>query len=139
MGARKELKEFLLKYPEITSYKFFHEVKMEIWKDGKDEREVRYKKGREKSVATKARKIARGEVFKQTIKVGDVVKMEGTNDILGVREVMETDEGGVTCRKIIKHVRTTDKERKVTFHRDSYITTHGWNKINRLLNIKIQD
>jgi len=86
----------------------------------------------------KERKEKRGEEFKKILKVGDVIKVEGTRDGNGYREVLNTNDYQVSCRKLVKKLRTKSErmlgvpETYITFKRDNYITTHLFDKIQKI-------
>lgn len=72
-----------------------------------------------------ARETKNAEKFSKKVKPGMIIKVKGTNDRKGYRLVMETDDFGVTCRKLSFQRKKWKKEK--------YITSHMWNKIKEIL------
>lgn len=99
-----------------------------------DEISIRkYESSKKSYKKNKLKNIIAGEKFKKTVKVGMLLKMRGTRDREGLREVLEINDDGLVCRKIICHLfhKTTSCEK--TYKRDTYITSHQWDKIIKIL------
>ena len=77
-----------------------------------------------------------GELMKNTVVVGDIVKCRGTNDRTGFREVLEVDDYGIQARKLVQRGRQRDpndpNKIKLMLERDGYITSHSWDKVARI-------
>jgi hypothetical protein len=74
----------------------------------------------------------RGETMKDLVKPGMIVKCNGTNDRVGLREVLEVNEFGIIARKIVKRIKWDLKKEdpnRIYYERDSYITNHRWDKV----------
>ena len=121
--------------------KLLDDVQREMWEEGKEERDGLDSERREQYQRKKEEKRLRGEEFKKTIKVGDIVKVEGTSDRVGIREVMETDDWCITARKIQKSRKYNQELEtwETVYKYDSYITQHQWNKIEKKLELKITE
>jgi hypothetical protein len=89
----------------------------------------KYIENRKKYKAQKKSDIERGEKFKKQIKPGMLIRVKGTRDGIGLRVVMEVNESEVTCRKVsirrIENIKTIVGEK--------YITTHGWDKVVKII------
>ena len=102
-------------------------------------RDLDYEKTKEQSRKNKEaylrqveKRRAIGELMKQTVKVGDVVKCHGTNDGQGIREVMAVNEHGIEARKLERRMDRTTKPRRFFFIRAGYITQHSWDKVAKI-------
>lgn len=106
----------------------------QIWNEIRELDRVRdeqqYELNKKKYEEEKKRKQIRGEQMKKIVKPGMFVQCEGTRDGLGLREVLEVGEHRITARKI---TRSWNKNSGKKWARDTYITTHEWNKIVRIV------
>ncbi|MBW3020184.1 hypothetical protein KY334_02730 [Candidatus Woesearchaeota archaeon] len=129
-------REQIIEYLYNLSHKDRHKLISLIDKKAKekDEREFeedrleRHRKSlenRKKYELLKEQKIKKGESLKEIVKVGDIIKCEGTKDGHGMREVISKNVFGVECRKL--------KKFRGSWKRDSYITNHGWEKVVKIL------
>jgi len=79
----------------------------------------------------------RGLKMKKNVKPGMFVKCEGTKDRVGIREVLEVNDVEITARKISRNIQITKDANipnKYIYVRDSYITTHLWDKVVKIIN-----
>lgn len=129
---KEVIKELMRKHGAYAVRKACREASDEIWQEEKPKREAEYKKGRERAARAKERRIAKGEEFKELVKVGMVVKMRGTRDRNGYREVLKVSDSGLELRKL-SSIRVKDRNHprwgKSVLQREMYITTQGWDKV----------
>lgn len=137
---RNEIKDLLRKSGlkatwDLVSFveKIAREVGEETHAEYQKESKEKYLKGKEARDHAKQKQIEEGERFKQIVKPGMIVKCRGTRDRYGIREVLEVSALGITARKIECRWNGGNP----TYKKDSYITTHGWDKVKEILDIKI--
>ncbi len=75
-----------------------------------------------------------GELMKNSVVPGDIVKCRGTNDRMGFREVLECNEDGIKARKLVKDRVKIKGQIKWVLVRGDYITNHYWNKVAKIYN-----
>lgn len=130
---------YIAKLSYAEREKIYNEVRVKVSKAG-----TRKRKDAKKTRQTqKEIDSIRGQELRKSIEVGTIIKCKGTKDKTGIREVLEIASEGVIARKI-KVVKTTHKMKELglwgtttSYERDNYITRHQWNKIVKILNIKI--
>jgi len=103
----------------------------------------KYAKNRESYRRQRKQHEALGELMKITVVPGDIVKCRGTNDGQGIREVIECTQSGISAHKIERRVDYKNKDAKgkprIYFVRAPYLTTHGWEKVAKILDIEIHE
>ena len=110
------------------------EIDTEIWQSGESDREAKRLKNKLVYNEQKKKKEDRGEMFKKLLKEGDIVKMEGTKDRLGLRLVESFNSGSITCRKLTTTRKRMGNEVVTFIVKDRYVTEHYWNKLVRIYN-----
>jgi hypothetical protein len=100
-------------------------ISNELYAEGATLRQVTYKKNKASYQKTKDRKEARGERYKTLVLPGDVIEVEGASGKW--REVLKVTGWQVECRKL-----KWNNGGKF-FVRDSYFTSHMFNKIKRIV------
>lgn len=89
----------------------------------------------------KEKKRLRGIEIKKKVKPGMFVKCEGTKDGFGIREVLSIDDNGITARMISRKIHIisdVNVPNEYYWFRDSYITTHQWNKVVKIIKVKLR-
>ena len=97
-----------------------------------------FQKNQENYIKQKVANNIRGEKMKKKVKVGMFVKCRGTKDGIGLREVLEVDDYGIQTRKITKKIRwhlPKGDPKLYYWIRDSYITSHGWDKVKTIIDV----
>lgn len=129
------------KYDEYSLINAVRQVHRKLWQINEPQRELERLERKERYEKQKQVKYDRGQEFKKIVKPGDVVRVEGTKDNIGAREVIETSERGITARKLKKSFNkipsTELRKGDRIWVRDVYMTTHQWDKVAEILDIKI--
>lgn len=137
----KILFELAEKYDKYSLTNGIRNVYRKIWELGASDRERERLERKKRYEEQRKAKYERGQKLKDVIKPGDIVKVEGTKDNVGVREVLETDNYRIIARKLKRGINkvSTNELRKGDriWVRDTYITTHQWDKVVKKLDIKI--
>jgi hypothetical protein len=89
---------------------------------------TKYDKGRKYRESQTLKQEEAGELFKKIVKPGDIIRVRGTKDGVGLREVLETNKHEVVCRKL------SNPFRSAKLKREKYLTTHYWSKIKSIEN-----
>lgn len=87
---------------------------------------TKYEKGVEQRKEQKKRQEEEGQKLLGRLQEGMIVKVRGTKDGRGIREVLEWNEYGITARKI-------DWNHRYGYFKDTYITTHMSSKLVKIL------
>ena len=119
--TREEVKTYLKSLPNVARRTLYDEVSAEDFRERVEERRRKADENRAKYQTQKEKYYQHGQYMRGQVKPGDVVKVRGTKDGVGVREVLEVDSQGITARKL--------KKFRGEWTRDSYITTHNWDKV----------
>lgn len=101
--------------------------KLDVFHSQAKERLDKYDKNRERYRQSVIKKNLRGEKFKEILKPGMIIKVEGTKDRTGYREILRLDDYRIECRKLLY------SRKRSAFIRESYITTHMYSKVSKII------
>jgi hypothetical protein len=106
--------------------KFFDTMDRALYETDLERDRDKYQKNQERRKRQLEKQNQVGDEMKELVKPGDIVICRGTKDGIGLREVLEVDDYRITARKILL--------RRNGYFRDTYITTHEWNKVREIRN-----
>ena len=131
--TKEQVYEYFKNMESWERERFVRQMNDDMYEDDSAKRKEQYLKNKERRQKQIEKQRQQGEEFKKIVKPGDIVVCRGTKDGLGLREVLEVRNGGITARKISRSMRGY-------WYRDSYITEHYWEKIREIRNdIVVQD
>lgn len=123
----------ILGTPSNSADKILKQVNEIYLRNKVDEDIKKYKRNQELYKKKVERNIIRGEEFKKKLKVGMLVKFEGTNDRSGLRLIERLENSSIVGRKVVvRQLRNKPTE----FILDDIITFNGYEKVVNIVSEK---